>query len=100
MLADIPGMLHYTWGSSLDWKYSTQPQEKACKAGNGICYWPRGKVMGGSSTINAMIYIRGNQKDYDDWANLGNPGWSYEDVLPYFKKSEDNRDSMVIFQLI
>jgi choline dehydrogenase-like flavoprotein len=55
------------------------------------------QVMGGSSTLNYMMYIRGNPQDYDDWARMGNEGWSYEDVLPYFKKSEDNREHKVRF---
>lgn len=52
--------------------------------------------MGGTSTTNGMVYARGNQEDYDNWAKLGNTGWSYEEVLPYFKKSENNLDKDVI----
>ena len=51
--------------------------------------------MGGSSTANAMMYIRGNPEDYNLWSKLGNSGWSYDEILPYFKKSEDNRDKTV-----
>ncbi len=67
------------------WGYHTEPQ--AGLNGRSL-FWPRGKVLGGSSSVNAMIYIRGVPSDYDLWAQLGNPGWSWDDVLPYFKKSE------------
>ena len=68
-----------------NWRFDTEPQE-GLNGRKG--YQPRGKVMGGSSSLNAMIYIRGHKEDYDEWARLGNKGWSYDDVLPYFKKSE------------
>src|SRR4051794_4494745 len=72
-----------------NWAFDTVPQAGL----NGrIGYQPRGKGLGGSSAINAMVYIRGHRSDYDEWASLGNPGWSFADVLPYFKRSEDNAD--------
>jgi choline dehydrogenase len=73
--------------TSLDWAYVTAPEPEL--NGRSI-YWPRGKVLGGTSAINAMIYVRGNRADYDHWASLGNPGWGYGEVLPYFLKSERN----------
>ena len=70
-----------------NWNFDTVPQ----KGLNGRVGWqPRGKVLGGSSSINAMIYIRGHRTDYDHWAAEGNPGWSYDEVLPYFRRSEHN----------
>src|SRR5579871_1296442 len=73
------------WQTELDWAYFTQEE---AQLHNRKIYWPRGKVLGGSSSINAMMYIRGNPYDYDHWAALGSEGWSYSEVLPYFKKSE------------
>ena len=72
-------------GSEVDWGYFSEPEPHL---NNRKIYCSRGKVLGGSSAINLMIYIRGNPHDYDRWQELGNPGWSYQDVLPYFKKSE------------
>jgi choline dehydrogenase len=73
---------------NLDWCYRTQPDPGI--AGRRL-QWPRGKVLGGSSSLNGLLYVRGQPEDYDRWAELGNPGWSFADVLPYFKKSEDNQ---------
>ena len=69
-----------------DWCYVT---EKDPGINNRQIQWPRGKVLGGSSSLNGLLYVRGQREDYDDWAALGNKGWSYEEVLPYFKKSEN-----------
>ena len=70
-----------------NWCYATEPQD-GCHGRNVIA--PRGKVLGGSSSINGLIYIRGQAEDFDHWRQLGNAGWSYTDVLPYFRKAEDN----------
>lgn len=75
-----------TWQTERDWAYMTVPQKHA---GNQPRYWPRGKTLGGSSSINGMIYIRGHYTDYDNWAYQGCQGWDYQSVLPYFKKSEN-----------
>lgn len=69
-----------------DWCYVTEPDPGI---NNRKLQWPRGKVLGGSSSLNGLLYVRGQRQDYDHWRELGNPGWSYEEVLPYFKKSED-----------
>ena len=85
-----PGALALMVAGKLNnWAFDTVPQPGL----NGrIGYQPRGKGLGGSSAINAMVYIRGHRRDYDHWASLGDTGWSYADVLPYFKRSEDNAD--------
>jgi choline dehydrogenase len=80
-----PSRVLETWGSAEDWRYKTTPQAHA--AGRRVP-WPRGKVLGGSSCLNGMIYVRGHPSDYDHWAYLGNHGWSWKDVLPLFKRSE------------
>ena len=83
----IPAAFSKLFKTEVDWAYETEPQEEL--AGRRL-FWPRGKVLGGSSSINAMIYIRGHRGTYDEWARLGNAGWSYDELLPYFKKSEDH----------
>lgn len=70
-----------------NWGFQTTPQT-GFNGRRG--YQPRGKVLGGSSSVNAMIYTRGHRQDYDDWAAQGNPGWSWSEVLPYFQRAEDN----------
>ena len=86
MLVKTPGFMPFIRGAS-NWKYETVPQ-KGLNGRTG--YQPRGRGLGGSSAINAMVYIRGHKWDYDNWAELGCDGWSYDDVLPVFKRCEDN----------
>jgi choline dehydrogenase-like flavoprotein len=75
-----------------NWAYKTEPSSEFClSANNGQCGLPRGKVMGGTSTINQLLYTRGNAADYDEWRQLGNPGWGYEDMEPYFQKMENSK---------
>lgn len=83
----IPAAYAQTFKTELDWNYTTEPQEHL---NNREIYYPRGKVLGGTSSINAQIYMRGNRADYDSWASLGNSGWNYDEALSYFKKAENN----------
>ena len=84
----VPGAfgLHMFW-HKYNWAYTSQPDKGAGQRGN---FCPRGKGLGGSSAINAMVYTRGHSSDYDAWADAGNEGWSFDEVLRYFKKSENN----------
>lgn len=85
----IPGGYGKLHRSDVDWAFWTEPQTKV---ENRRIFIPRGKVLGGCSSTNAMAYVRGNPNDFDHWASLGNKGWSYKELLPYFKKSENNQE--------
>lgn len=94
ILSDIPLAAATLQMTPIDWAYQTEPQEASCFGLiNRRSRWPRGRVLGGSSVLNYMLYIRGNARDYDRWDQVfGAFGWSWADVFPYFLKSEDNRD--------
>ena len=81
------GALHLRANPLVNWNYYTEPEPEI---GNRSLHWPRGRVLGGTSSINGMLYVRGNPADYDGWAQMGCRGWSYADVLPFFKKSENH----------
>lgn len=83
----IPGAYGKLMKTEVDWGFSTVPQQHV---NNREIYLPRGKTLGGCSSTNAMAYVRGHKEDFNDWAKLGNKGWGYEDVLPYFIRSEHN----------
>ncbi|XP_039745039.1 glucose dehydrogenase [FAD, quinone]-like [Pararge aegeria] len=90
--SDIPIFAPFLSITPMNWGYTSQPEQKACRDLRGhVCYLPRGKVLGGSSVLNFLIYQRGHPEDYNDWVRMGNNGWSYKEVLPYFKKSENIR---------
>lgn len=86
MPAGLAKLIHL---DSINWAYETEPQPQL--DGRSL-YWPRGKVLGGSSSINAMCYCRGHRKDYDSWAAAGAGGWTFDDVLPYFRVAEDQEN--------
>ena len=82
----IPAAFSKLFQSEVDWNFSTEPQQHL----NGRrLYWPRGKMLGGSSSMNAMIYMHGARADYDAWRDMGNAGWGFDDVLPLFKAQEN-----------
>ncbi|XP_023241593.1 glucose dehydrogenase [FAD, quinone]-like [Centruroides sculpturatus] len=96
-ITDVPINSALLQQSSMDWKYVTEPQKFACLGlKEKRSRWPRGKVLGGCSVLNAMLYVRGNRKDYDQWVEQGATGWSWKEVFPYFLKSEDNTDLFVL----
>lgn len=80
------GVRTLLYNKSINWMYSSEPEPGS---GGRRIHWPRGKVLGGSSSINGMQYVRGNSTDYDGWAQRGCKGWSYDEILPFFQKSED-----------
>jgi choline dehydrogenase-like flavoprotein len=86
-LIHIPAGYFYNIGNpKIDWCYKTEPEEGT---GRREIDWPRGKVLGGSSSLNGLLYVRGQMQDYDGWRQMGNEGWSWDDVLPYFKKAQN-----------
>ena len=87
MMVRMPAAVARLGTPDFNWLYDTAPQ--AAMKGRRL-YWPRGKTLGGSSSINAMVYIRGQAQDYEGWRQLGNAGWSYSDVLPFFRQAEHN----------
>ncbi|KAL5010862.1 hypothetical protein ScPMuIL_013167 [Solemya velum] len=89
-----PALVTKTLHTEYDWEYYTVKQKYALKGSNEQkSYWPRGRVLGGTSILNYMVYIRGSRHDYDSWAAEGCDGWSYKEIIPYFLKSEDVRVS-------
>lgn len=88
---DIPAAAEILQSTDYNWGYKTEPVKNGCFGyKNNQCPWSKGKGMGGSSILNYMLYTRGKMEDYDTIEALGNPGWAYKDVLPYFLKSENN----------
>ena len=87
LLVNWPAGYSKLQGENYRWEWMTVPQKHL---GDRPMLFPQGKILGGGSSVNSMVYIRGNRRDYDHWAQLGNDGWSYDEVLPYFKRSEDN----------
>jgi choline dehydrogenase-like flavoprotein len=83
----IPARLGLLFKTEVDWDFDSEPEPGLDRRRN---YLPRGRVLGGSGSLNGMVYIRGHRADYDEWAAMGLEGWSYDEVLPYFRRSEDN----------
>ncbi|XP_032664119.1 glucose dehydrogenase [FAD, quinone]-like [Odontomachus brunneus] len=92
--SDIPALFMNLLKTPEDYAYDVEPEKFACHGTTtGLCKWGKGKALGGSSTINGMIYIEGTDEDYNEWHRMGNKGWSYEDVLPYFRKFQNCQEA-------
>ncbi|XP_049785547.1 glucose dehydrogenase [FAD, quinone]-like [Schistocerca cancellata] len=94
---EVPALQNRVERTYEDWQFVTEEQQQACLGFEdpGRCLWPRGKMVGGSSNLYGLVYVRGNKCDYDGWARQGLTDWSYDKVLPYFKKSEDLRSDLI-----
>ncbi|KAK9506825.1 hypothetical protein O3M35_008687 [Rhynocoris fuscipes] len=88
-LTSTPALQSDTYNTRVDWNYTTVRQQRACMNVGGYCQYPRGHVIGGCSSINGMVYARGNPADYDEWEQMGNPGWGSKDVFKYFLRLEN-----------
>jgi choline dehydrogenase len=86
-LFDVPALFPRQLKSAYDWDFESEPEPRLNRRRN---YLPRGRMVGGTGSMNSMLYVRGNRADYDAWPDLGAPGWSFDDVLPFFRRSEDN----------
>ncbi|XP_014208795.2 glucose dehydrogenase [FAD, quinone]-like [Copidosoma floridanum] len=96
LASDIPGFQSLLRRTHEDYNYKVEPSKYLCQGmKNRSCSWPAGKALGGSSVINAMIYVRGTKQDFDGWKDQGNDDWGYEDVLPYFLKIENYHPEVV-----
>jgi choline dehydrogenase-like flavoprotein len=93
----IPARLGLLFKTHVDWDFDSEPEPRL---GARRIYLPRGRVLGGSSALNGMVYIRGSRTDFDEWAAMGLDGWGYEDVVPYFKRSEDNERGADAFHAV
>lgn len=89
VMSRIPGAAPRQQNTRADWGFRTAPQRELY---DRVIEYPRGRVIGGTSVLNYMVYVRGNAGDFDGWAQRGNGGWSFDDVLPYFRRAESNRD--------
>ncbi|XP_017015925.2 glucose dehydrogenase [FAD, quinone] [Drosophila takahashii] len=86
--SELPSLFFGLQHSEFTWNYFTEPSDESCQGmKEGRCYWPRGRMLGGSGAANAMLYVRGNRRDFDGWSAMGNEGWSYDEVMPFFERS-------------
>lgn len=95
-ILQIPAWYFSMQNTNVDWNYNVEESKTYCRGFQHGCHWPRGKMLGGSHGINAMVYFRGNPADYNNWAEMGNPTWDWDSVLKYFKKSESNQNSSFV----
>ncbi|XP_058120255.1 glucose dehydrogenase [FAD, quinone]-like [Anopheles ziemanni] len=94
LVSNVPLTAGLTTATGYSWGYRSDPTRNACKGlDQGVCYWPKGRGLGGTSLINFLLYGRGHRRDYDDWEQAGNYGWGYRDVRRYFERAENAKGS-------